>query len=156
MAKEELFHHPYFGWVVGAYGAFPVKRNRLDRQALQQALSILKEGKVLGLFPEGTRSRQGQLRPGLPGIALMAVQSGVPILPIGITGSQRIQSLRDALSFPRITVNIGVPFQLRPAEGKVDREQLTAATEVVMKRIAELLPPEYQGAYRSAVMARAS
>src|SRR3990172_638824 len=53
MAKENLFHHPYFGWAVGAYGAFPVKRDKVDRQAMRQAFDMLKKGKVLGLFPEG-------------------------------------------------------------------------------------------------------
>ena len=136
MAKEELSHHPYLGWAVGAYGAFTVKWERVDRQAMRRALDMLKQGKVLGLFPEGSRSRQGQMRHAHPGTALIALQSGAAILPVGITGSER--------------------FQLKPAEGRTDREELTKTTEIIMRRIAELLPPGYQGVYGSPAVARAS
>ena len=156
MAKEELSHHPYLGWAVGAYGAFTVKWERVDRQAMRRALGMLKQGKVLGLFLEGSRSRKGQMRHAHPGTALIALQSGAAILPVGITGSERIQSLRYVFSSTHTTVNIGVPFQLEPAEGRMDREELTKATELIMRRIAELLPPDYQGVYRSPAVARAS
>lgn len=147
MAKEELFKKPIVGWVVKSYESFPVRRGEGDRQALRMAIEILKAGGVLGMFPEGTRSKSGRLQPGHAGAAMIALKAGVPILPIGITGTQNIFRFPDILTRPRFRVNIGCAFTLSQSEGHKD--SLTDAREELMRRIAELLPMEYRGAYGS-------
>ncbi|MFW6126392.1 MAG: lysophospholipid acyltransferase family protein [Chloroflexota bacterium] len=147
MAKEESFRHPLQGPVVRGFGAFPVRRGQLDRRALRSALRVLDEGLALGMFPEGRRSQSAQLQPGRSGTALVALRSGTPILPIGVTGTEGI--LGPALLFGRrrITVNIGQPFTLPPVDGRLTKAELTSAMYVIMGRVAELLPQEYRGHY---------
>lgn len=147
MAKEEVFRHPLEGPLVRGYGAFPVRRAILDREALRRAEQVLAEGLALGMFPEGTRSKVAQLQPGLSGAALLAIRSGAPILPVGISGTDRLKSISGLLSRPTVTVNIGPPFHVSQRDGRVTKAQLTAATDLMMRRIAELLPEGYRGVY---------
>ncbi len=147
MAKEELFRSKFSSYFVGSLGAFPVHRGQLDRKALRQAERVLAEGLALVMFPEATRSKKAQLQPAFPGSALIALRSGAPILPIGITGTERIKGIAWLLRRPQITVNIGYPFHLPPVNGKLSKTELTELTNFIMGRIAELLPVEYQGNY---------
>lgn len=147
MAKEESFRHPIQGPLVRGFRAFPVRRGRLDRQALRAANQVLDEGLALGMFPEGTRSADAQLQEGRSGSALIALRSGSPILPVGVTGTEHI--LGPALLFGRrrIVVNIGEPFTLPAVEGRLTKAELANATHVIMGRVAELLPEAYRGVY---------
>ncbi len=145
MAKEELFKKPIVGWVVSHYEAFPVRRGEGDRQALRMALEILKAGGVLGMFPEGHRSKSGELQQGHSGAAVIALKAGVPILPIGITGTQNVFRFPHILTRPKFKVNIGCAFAL--SKGEIHKENLTESREVLMLHIAELLPEEYRGVY---------
>ena len=147
MAKEELFRSGFLSYFIRGLGAFPVHRGRLDRKALRQAEQVLADGLALVMFPEGMRSHGGQLRPALPGSALIALRSGVPILPIGITGTERIRGVAWLLRRPQITVNIGYPFHLPPVSSKLTKVELARLTDCMMGRIAELLPLEYRGNY---------
>lgn len=147
MAKEELFRFRLSGYFIHGFGAFPVHRRQLDRKALRQAGQVLGEGLALVMFPEATRSKSAQLQPAFSGSALIALRSGVPILPIGITGTERIKGVAWLLHRPEITVNIGHPFHLPPASSKLTKVELTKLTDYMMGRIAELLPPEYRGDY---------
>ncbi len=147
MAKEELFRFRLSGYFIHGFGAFPVHRGQLDRKALRQAGQVLGEGLALVMFPEATRSKSAQLQPAFSGSALIALRSGVPILPIGITGTERIKGVAWLLHRPEITVNIGHPFHLPPASSKLTKVELTKLTDYMMGRIAELLPPEYRGDY---------
>ncbi|RXT13885.1 1-acyl-sn-glycerol-3-phosphate acyltransferase [Ammoniphilus sp. CFH 90114] len=87
MAKEELFHVPGVSWLIKQFGAFPVKRGMSDRGALKKALEVLGEGHVLGIFPEGTRSKTGKLGEPYPGAALFALKSNAVVIPVAIIGS---------------------------------------------------------------------
>jgi len=150
MAKEELFRSPFFGFLMRLAEAFPVKRTGSiaeKEMALQQAIAILKRGSILGMFPEGSRSSKAQLLRGYPGIALIAVRSGAPILPVGITGTEKLKGM-GWLQRPRVTISFGKPFTLPVADGSVSRSQLRYLTDLIMTKIAALLPPEYQGEYR--------
>ena len=147
MAKEELFRSGFSSYFVRSFGAFPVHRGQLDRKALQQAEQVLAEGLGLVMFPEATRSKNAQLQPAFPGSALIALRSGAPILPVGITGTERIKGVSWLLRRPRIVVNIGRPFHLPPASGKLTKVELAELTNYMMGRIAELLPQEYRGNY---------
>ncbi len=147
MAKKELFYFRSIGRFIGGLGAFPVHRGQLDRKALRQADQVLADGLALAVFPEGTRSYSGRLRHAFPGSALIALRSGAPILPVGIIGTKRIRGVAWLLCRPQITVNIGHPFRLPPVNSKLTKVELAECTNFIMERIAELLPPEYQGKY---------
>ena len=146
MAKKELFRSRVIGYFIGGLGSFPVHRGRLDREALRQAHQVLTQGLALVMFPEGKRSKNAQLQPAFPGSALIASHSGVSIIPVGITGTERIRGL-GLLRRPRITVNIGYPFYPPPVGSKLTRVELAKLTDFVMGHIAELLPSGYRGNY---------
>ena len=148
MAKKELFHSRLTGYFIGSFGSFPVHRGQLDRKALHQSLQVLAKDQALVMFPEGKRSRNAQLRPAFSGSALIALRSGVPILPIGITGTEKIRGVAWLFHRPQITVNIGQPFYLPPLGSKLTKVKLAELTSYIMGRIAELLPQEYRGNYQ--------
>ena len=148
MAKQELFRLSLMGLVVRAYGAFPVRRGGLDRVALRHSLELLKKGEVLGMFPEGKRSPSHQLQELQPGTALIAARSGVPIVPVGISGTEKVRGIGFIVRRPRIDVKIGRPFTLPSGENnKLDRSGLTQGSNLIMERIAELLPHSYRGSH---------
>jgi 1-acyl-sn-glycerol-3-phosphate acyltransferase len=152
MAKEELFRGRLSRHLVHNFGAFPVGRGQLDRQAIREAETALGKGWALVMFPEGQRSRAAQIQPAFPGSALVASRAGVPILPIGISGTEHITERWWFFRRPRITVSIGAPFRLPSSEGvRLDSEELDRRTGVIMQRIAALVPPEYRGHYGDSV-----
>lgn len=122
MAKEELFRIKPIAKIIGALGAFPVKRGKSDVGALKSAISILKSGGRLVIFPEGRRSPKTHMGEGKGGAVLIAVKSGVNILPVGINGKYGL--------FSKITVNIGKPLDLSQYCGtKVDSETIKSITD---------------------------
>jgi 1-acyl-sn-glycerol-3-phosphate acyltransferase len=145
MAKYELFQKPLIGWVVKSYGAFPVRRGENDKQSFRKALEILRAGGVLGMFPEGTRSKTGTLQRGHPGAALLAVRGGAPVVPVGLVGTKSILRFPDLFVRPVFEVRIGRPFTVSTGNSGGDR--LSAATDEMMGRIADLLPDEQRGSY---------
>ncbi|MFC2046854.1 lysophospholipid acyltransferase family protein [Chloroflexota bacterium] len=147
MAKEELFRSRLSGYFVRNFGAFPVYRGRLDRQALRQADEVLARGLALLMFPEGRRSEDAKLQLAFPGTALIALRNGIHVLPVGITGTEKIKGVAWLLRRTQITVNIGKPFYLPTVSGKLTKVKLTECTNSVMGHIAELLPAEYRGNY---------
>ena len=148
MAKEEIFRNWFYNYFVRSFGAFPVYRRRINRDALYQAGQILKQGKVLGMFPEGSRSMENILKPAMSGSALIASINKAPILPVGIIGSEKI---RGGVGWiwhrPRVTLVIGQPFYLPVLEHGMKKGQLGESTEIIMKQIARLLPEKYRGGY---------
>ncbi len=146
MAKEELFGWNPLSPFVRTFGAIRIRKNIADRRALTLAREVLSEGNAVGMFPEGGRSRSHTLQPGYPGVTLLALNTSATILPVGITGTEKIKGIGWLLR-PRIEVNIGQPFTLE-VDPKLDRkQQMTYGTEIIMNHIAELLPPEYCGDY---------
>ncbi|WBW50608.1 lysophospholipid acyltransferase family protein [Peptoniphilus equinus] len=89
MAKEELFHNPILDWLLHRLHAFPVDRQGADVKAIKTALKVLKGGGVLGIFPEGTRVRQPDIRAGKSGVAVIAHKAKVPIVPMTIEGNYK-------------------------------------------------------------------
>mgnify|MGYP001320403539 CR=1 FL=1 len=148
MAKEELFHPRFQGYFIRSLGAFPVRRGGRDRKALSQAGRVLADGLALVMFPEGRRSKNAQLQPAFAGSALIALRSGVPVIPVGITGTERIKGVAWWLRRPRVIVNVGCPFYL-PSAGSspVTKVELTRLADYMMGRVAELLPQQYWGSY---------
>lgn len=137
MGKKELFRNFFFAFVLKKAHAFPVNRQEADYGAIKKALQLLKEGQVLGLFPEGSRSKSGSLQKAFNGAALIANRSGVPIVPILIVGPYRI--------FKPLKLYIGAPFALPPLnyEHKEEKkEQLNEMSSTIMNHIKALQPLE--------------
>ena len=156
MAKKEVFGVPFIGWVADSAGAFPVDRGSADRDALRNAERLLREQFLVGVFPEGTRSSTGGLKDVYPGVALIALKSGVPILPTAIIGSDSLpfngkKGRRRSKGRPKVTVRIGKPFQLptRTVDGR--RQNMSELTDLMMIEVARLLPQEYRGIYAERV-----
>jgi 1-acyl-sn-glycerol-3-phosphate acyltransferase len=147
MAKEELFRNAFIRFFMKNFGAFPVNRSRLTRAAMENATQYLERGLVIAMFPEGKRSKRRCLGEAYPGSAMIAWRCQAPILPVGISGTERIHGLRWLPSRPKVVVNIGKPFRLPHTNGKVSKEELCQCTEAIMTHIAELLPAAYRGVY---------
>jgi len=130
MAKEELFRIPLLGPVIRWLGAFPVDRKRGDVAAIKAAIRILETGAALGIFPEGTRNKDGTVRPQM-GVALLAAMSGATVLPAYVAGTAHADRLA------KITVAFGEP--MRPELGrKATRDELAKWTDELMSRIYAL------------------
>ncbi len=137
----QKYQHQWWGFLF--YMGIPiwVEQATPDRRALTTALKILEMGHIFGLAPEGTRSRTGGLIKGREGAAFLASHAGVPILPIGITGTHLMfRQVR-----PRVTVTVGKPYRL-PDE-RARGERLSEYTDRIMCAIAALLPESYHGVY---------
>jgi 1-acyl-sn-glycerol-3-phosphate acyltransferase len=147
MAKEELFKNRFSGYFVRQFGAFPVYRGRSNRDAIRKAGQVIQEGKALVMFPEGKRSKVGSLQSAQLGSAFLACHNQVSILPVGITGTEKIRGLSWIWRRPKINIVIGKPFQLPENQHPLTREKLAENTDLIMRHIAELLPEKYQGQY---------
>ena len=151
LGKKELFAWPVVGWLARNGGVHAVDRAGADVEAFRLAQRILADGHALFVFPEGTRSRDGKLGEGRDGVAVLALRTGASIVPIGISGAYERWPRGQKLPHPggRVTVRVGPPFRLAdllPAD--LDRRAAkTAATDVIMRRIAALLPEGQRGRY---------
>ena len=153
LGKEEALRWPLFGWGMRQNGVFGVRRGAGDLEAFKLAKSVLDEGGVLTIFPEGTRSPDGALREAKEGATVLAVRSAAPILPIAIVGSQRFWPKGKLFPRPgrRMTVRVGETFTLSIPKGADRHESMRLATVEMMRHVAELLPPEQRGVYAEAV-----
>jgi len=150
MAKEELFRSPFLRpWLRWAGSVSISRRGKVsDKQKmLRSSRDVLENGLILGMFPEGGRSRDGKLRKAKPGSAVIASKTNVPILPVGIIGTDKIKGISWLWKRPHIVINIGKPFKLPPNNSKISKSQMQLLTTQLMKEIAALLPLEYQGDY---------
>ncbi|WP_010284260.1 lysophospholipid acyltransferase family protein [Bacillus timonensis] len=129
MAKEELFKVPGLGAILPKINAFPVKRGVSDREALRTALKVLKEGKVLGIFPEGTRSKDGKLGKGLSGIGFFALRTDCVVVPCAIIGPYK--------KFRKLRVVYGKP--VRMDEFRTEKTSAEVVTDKIMDSIREIL-----------------
>ncbi|WHH59464.1 lysophospholipid acyltransferase family protein [Petroclostridium sp. X23] len=132
MAKEELFKVPLLGSIINALGAFPVKRGMGDITAIKKSIAILNEGKVLAMYPEGTRNKNGEVGAAKPGVALIATKAKVPVIPVGVTGAYKL--------FSKITINIGHPLYYDEYfDHKLSMEQLQSISNNIMNHIRMLM-----------------
>lgn len=145
MAKRELFRTPVLRNLVGIF-AFPVDRSRADLAAIKQARRVLKEGKALVMFPEGSRSRNGKLQPAMPGVALFALWTKAKVLPIGIAGTKDIQGWKWIFRRPRVEVSIGRAYEPESA-GEGGQGELARYAHQMMQQLALLLPQSLRGYY---------
>ena len=139
MAKEELYRPPLARLILHLWGgSFPVRRNSTDIRAVREALALLKAGAPLVLFPEGTRRPDG-LSEAHRGVGYLASRAAAPVVPVAIVGSEKINGLWDLRTRPPFEVRFGEPFSVSPDDAD--------PTEIIMRRIAALLPPDRRGVY---------
>lgn len=148
MAKADIFGlHPLLDRFLWAVGTFPVKRGQRDRGAIQEAVDLVRSGHVLGMFPEGTRSRDGVLGTGHSGAVRIAIAAGAPILPVIVLNSDELfqRMLLRRWRRPEVTVRFG-PV-ITPETGNTDPEYVRMLTHRMMVSMAALMPPARRGQY---------
>ncbi len=134
MAKAELFRgwNLPLGLLLYAVGAYPVRRGRPDRRALDRTLELLRQGRAVCVFPEGTRVRTGKLRRAEPGVGLIVIRTGVPVVPGHITGPYRFRSP------VRLTIGRPKRFAIDPEASGTAAEKRQAVADAIMQEIAAL------------------
>lgn len=130
MAKEELFRNPFRSWIISRIGAFPVHRGKIDVDAIRKAYTLLKDGELLGIFPEGTRSNDGNLKRFHDGMAVIALRTGMPIIPTVIIGSRKMSRKNP----PRIV--FCEPIYIK--KQKVTPEMIQEVNKIVYNRIHDV------------------
>lgn len=163
MAKRELMTVPVIGRIIRLAGAFAVDRGRADRAAIRRAEATLEQGIALGMFPEGTRSRSRRIERVQPGAGLIALRGNPPIVPIAITGSERLpfdgtkgrRGHNPNSEHKGIRIVFGDPFQV-PVTIDGNRTSPHQAIDLAMRHVADLLPEAYRGIYASSSPARAA
>lgn len=133
MAKKELFDVPFLKSILEHFGTISVDRGKPDRRAIRQALNVLDSKEVLGVFPEGTRSKPGKLRRAKLGIVMIALRSKAPILPLGLTNTTK--PFRE-----NIKAKIGQPFTLEEYyDRNLDKAEMKEAGAKIMDEIGQLI-----------------
>jgi 1-acyl-sn-glycerol-3-phosphate acyltransferase len=146
-AAEKWERNLIIGGILRMGHAIFIQRGQVDRDALEAAVDWLKEGKVFGMSPEGTRSRSGELQRAKTGVAYLADQSAAPIVPLAHFGTEKIVRGWLKLRRPQVTVRCGPPFRLPDVDPTDRAGSLRRNTDLVMAHLAALLPPEYRGVY---------
>ena len=146
-AAEKYRHHPFFGPLLKMAGGIFIERGQVDRDALAQAVDWLQRGNIFGMAPEGTRSKTHALARGKTGAAYLAHEADVPLIPVGMYGTEQAWSSWIRLRRPLLTMCVGVPFRLAPLDLDQRHARLRADTDEIMCRIAALIPEKYHGYY---------
>lgn len=147
MSKIENYRHPLAGLIVRAYGTFAVRRGELDLSAIRTSLLVLEQGHGLLMAPEGTRSKSHSLQEGKDGLAWLATRAGVPVVPVALSGHEKLWSNARRLRRTPFRITFGQPFLLKLDPDRPPRPQLRQMTREVMYRLSAMLPPEYRGVY---------
>lgn len=147
IAKVETWDSPILGPLFSLWGAIPIKRGEADRAAYEASLEALKDGKILAILPEGTRSNDGRLQKGQPGIVLLAARSNAPIQPGVVYGQENFWPNFRQLRRTEIFIKVGEPFKLKTEGMSFDRETRQKMADEVMYRLSELMPEKYRGEY---------
>lgn len=147
LVTTKYLKYPLLRWFIVTAEGIWLDRDTADFSAFRKAVEALKQGKALGIAPEGTRSQTAKLIEGKPGTALLALRTGVPIVPVAIVGTEDGMSKLLRLKRPRITAEYGKPI-IPPKLDRNNREgQLQNLTDEVMCRIAAMMPQKYRGFY---------
>lgn len=146
-AAEKWRNHPLFTPIIRLGGGIFIERGEVDRTAIEAAVSWLRSGKAFGMSPEGTRSRNGALLRAKTGAAYLADAADVPVLPVGIIGTDETFRTLARLRRPEFLVRVGELFRLPPLDQNGRSASLRRNTDEIMCRIAALLPPRYWGYY---------
>jgi 1-acyl-sn-glycerol-3-phosphate acyltransferase len=147
LAKIEVYQYPVVGIFPRLWGVIPVRREEVDRRAIQQSLLVLKAGEIVLVAPEGTRHTE--IKDVKEGAAYLSSRSRAPIVPVAIDGTVGFPALRFTARWkgPGAQVRYGRPFRFRAEFQHAGREQLRKMNDEAMYRLAEMLPPARRGIY---------
>ena len=145
--KAENWEHPFFRWLFDLWGGIPLHRGEADMAAIRAGLAALADGRMLTVAPEGTRTGNGRLRQGHPGIVIMALKSGAPILPVAYWGHETFWPNFKRLRRTDFNLRVGRPFILDPGGQRVTKQIRQQMADEIMLQIAALLPETYRGYY---------
>jgi len=155
LAGVKLGQTPLTRLGLEAVRTIAIKPGTADLEAIRRALAVLREGDSVLLFPEGTRSRTGALQPARRGAALIASKAGVPVVPVAISGTEKLLPINDRdmggemIQRAEVTVRIGRPLDVKQLQQDLpaDAEPRQALVDALMREVAALLPPGYRGVY---------
>lgn len=147
LAKFETWKGWFLRWIFNLWGAIPIRRGEADMHAMRKALAALEQGYILGIAPEGTRSKTGALIKAHPGIVSLALHSNAPLMPFAHWGGERF--LPNLKQFKRTDfyIRVGEPFILDPGSEKITKEVRQQMADEMMYKLAALLPEQYRGEY---------
>lgn len=151
IGKQELFANPVTKYLMNSFNVSPYNRSGIGVDAIKILIKMLDEDKAVVIFPEGHRSEDHSLIEGMLGVVYLALKSQAPILPVGLTGTEKIRAWRMLAPLRRLNANIGQPFTLPVIEGTVSKEVMKSMLVMIMGRIASLLPESYRGVYADQV-----
>ena len=146
---EKYKDHPLWGAIGRAANAVWLNRFEADYSALRQILDRMKQGGMLVIAPEGTRSKTEALQEGKMGVAFLAAKSGYPVLPVALTGTEDGRVVENLKHLRRLKIRViaGDLMEIHIPAGKGREQAMRQATDEIMCRIAAMLPPKYRGVY---------
>jgi len=147
MAKVSLYKHPFFRWYFRMGASFPVYRKEKDAWAIRQAKRVLLAKAMLCIFPEGTRSRTGGLQQAKTGAVKLGIDHKVPVIPMAIIGSRDIRLRFRHQNKVRLMIDTPLDVATMAGDSPQNYGVVEELTELLMRRIAAMLPPENRGVY---------
>ncbi|MCJ7551752.1 MAG: 1-acyl-sn-glycerol-3-phosphate acyltransferase [Anaerolineae bacterium] len=150
LTKAETWENPLLGPLATLWGAIPLHRGEADTGAFHRMLEALENQQIVMIAPEGTRSGNGRLQRGRPGVVLLAMRSGAPLLPMAYYGGEKFRDNLRKLRRTDFHIAVGEPFMLSPGERHINSESRQELADALMYRIAALLPAAYRGVYAEA------
>jgi 1-acyl-sn-glycerol-3-phosphate acyltransferase len=147
LVKKETWDNALFRFLFNVWEGIPIDRDGADFAAFRAAQEALKEGKILALSPEGTRSWDGKLAQAKPGVAMLAMKAGVPILPVAYFGHEHFSENLKHLRRTPMAIRVGKPFRLELNGQGREKGMLQEAADEIMVEVARLLPERYRGYY---------
>ena len=151
ISKRPWFSGPLAKYAMGQLHVSPFDRSSSRVDAVRTVLGLLDRDQAVVVFPEGHRSPDHTLKEGMLGVVYIAMKSQAPILPVGLTGTEKLRAWRMPVPLCRLSANIGQPFTPPVIEGRPSREVMHSILDMIMGRIAALLPEQYRGVYTDAV-----
>jgi 1-acyl-sn-glycerol-3-phosphate acyltransferase len=145
--KSDTWESPWLGPLFTLWDGIPLQRGEADPTAFRKGVQALKQGKILVITPEGTRSGHGRLQAGHPGVTYLALLSGAPLLPLAYYGQEALKNNLRRLQRTPFHIAVGQPFTIQTPSGKVTNAMRLAITDEIMYQLAALLPPAYRGVY---------
>jgi 1-acyl-sn-glycerol-3-phosphate acyltransferase len=147
LAKVETWDNLFMAWLFNLWGAIPIRRGVADMEAMRKALESLKSGSILGISPEGTRNKTGQLMRAHPGVVALAIHSNASIIPLAHWGGEKFKTNLKEFRRTDFHIRVGEPFQIHTNGQRINKEKRQKIADEMMYQLALMLPAEYRGEY---------
>jgi 1-acyl-sn-glycerol-3-phosphate acyltransferase len=147
VAKVETWNNAFMAWLFNLWGAIPIRRGDADMDAMRKSLDFLKEGKILGISPEGTRNKTGKLLRAHPGIVSLALHSGASLMPVAHWGGENFMANLKKIQRTDFTIRVGDRFYIQTNGKKVDKNTRQEIVDEMMYQLASMMPEGYRGEY---------